>query len=170
MLGKLITLNINIMIDKIQQMLNDLPSKNYSKLSDKQLIKYENLSLIRKGKKHSEEIKKKMSEVAKGKTYTEQHRKKLSNSHKGKKHSEEVKKKMSEVAKGKIRSNEHRKKLSTAFSKPLYCYSYPSMEFIKEFGSTHIASKELNVNQSCISLVCNGKRKSAHGYTFRYKE
>ena len=53
-----------------------------------------------KGKKFSEETKKKMSEAMKGKHHSEEHKKKLREANKGKHHSEETKKKMSEAAKG----------------------------------------------------------------------
>jgi len=52
------------------------------------------LSEVNKGKKHSEESKKKMSEVQKGKKVSEETRKRMSEANKGRKHSEESKKKM----------------------------------------------------------------------------
>ena len=64
------------------------------------------------GRKHSEEHRKKMSEVHKGKKVSEETRKKISEAHKGKKLSEEHRKKMSEVHKGKKVSEEHMKKLN----------------------------------------------------------
>ena len=66
------------------------------------------------GRKHSEETRKKLSEVNKGKKHSEESRKKLSEVNKGKKHSEESKKKMSEVQKGKKVSEETRKRMSEA--------------------------------------------------------
>ena len=63
-----------------------------------------------KGKKRSEETKKKMSDAAKGKPshrkgkhLSEEHKKNISESSKGKKMSEEAKKKMAESKKGKKR-------------------------------------------------------------------
>ena len=74
-----------------------------------------------KGKHHSAETRKKISESAKGKTFSEEHRQKLSEAKKGKnnpffgKHlSEETRQKMSEAQKGKHKSAEHRQKLSEA--------------------------------------------------------
>ena len=72
------------------------------------------ISEAEKGKKVSEESKKKISEAKKGKHHTEEHKKKLSEAQKGKHHSDESKKKMSEAKKGKRHSEEHKKKLSEA--------------------------------------------------------
>lgn len=42
--------------------------------------------------------------------------------------------------------------------------------YIKTWNSLTEAGKELNINHSKISLVCNGKRKKAGGYIWRYYE
>lgn len=42
-------------------------------------------------------------------------------------------------------------------------------EIIKEFESMCICAKELNIQQSCISMVCNGLRKTTGGFIFRRK-
>ena len=74
-----------------------------------------------KGKQHSAETRKKMSEAHKGRTFSEETRKKLSEAHKGKHHSEETRKKIGEANNGenhplfgKHRSEETRKKISEA--------------------------------------------------------
>lgn len=54
-----------------------------------------------KGKRHSEEAKRKMSEAAKGRTLPEEIKRKISETEKGKKVSEETKRKISEANKGK---------------------------------------------------------------------
>ena len=66
------------------------------------------------GKHHSDESKKKMSEVRKGKPKTEEWRKRIGEANKGKKMSEEARRKVSEANKGKKRSEEHKKKISKA--------------------------------------------------------
>ena len=58
-----------------------------------------------KGKKHTEETKKKMSESRKGKTHTEETKKKMSESHKGKTHTPETKRKMPLLAKTRTNGN-----------------------------------------------------------------
>ena len=65
-----------------------------------------------KGKRLSEEHKKKLSEANKGKRLSEEHKKKIGEANKGKQLSEETRNKMSEAAKGKKFSDEHRRKLS----------------------------------------------------------
>lgn len=65
-----------------------------------------------KGKKRSEETKRKISEAKKGRPRSEETKKKLSEANKGKKLSEEWKMKISEAGKGRPRSEETKKKIS----------------------------------------------------------
>ena len=44
------------------------------------------------------------------------------------------------------------------------------MNFIACYESTSEASKITNTNQSDIGKVCTGKRKSAGGYVWKWKE
>lgn len=74
-----------------------------------------------KGKHHSEETRKKISEASRGRTVSEETKRKLSESHKGKTswnkgkpYSEETRKKLSECNKGKHHSEETKKKMSEA--------------------------------------------------------
>lgn len=74
-------------------------------------------SKANKGKHHSAETRKKISETEKGKPVSEETCRKMSDAHKGKKFSEETRKKISEAAKGKHTkplSEEHKKKISDA--------------------------------------------------------
>lgn len=64
------------------------------------------------GFKHTEESKRKMSDVGKGRIFTEEHKKRLSESKKGTKRSEESKRKQSKSNKGKIITEEMRKNMS----------------------------------------------------------
>jgi hypothetical protein len=43
-------------------------------------------------------------------------------------------------------------------------------QFIREFDSIKQAEEETNTCHGKISLVCKGKRKSAGGYIWKYKE
>lgn len=74
------------------------------------LTKSEHKTLHHKGKKLSEETKKRISEANKGHTISEETRKKLSEA--AKNMSDETKKKMSEAKKGNKLSEEHKKKIS----------------------------------------------------------
>lgn len=67
-----------------------------------------------KGRKHSEETKRRMSEARKGKHLSEEWKKRISESHKGKHLSEEVIKKRAETLRGKHLSEEHKRKISEA--------------------------------------------------------
>jgi hypothetical protein len=79
---------------------------------------------VMKGRKHSEETKKKISEAVlgeknhnygkKGKPMSEETKKKLLEAKLGKKHSEETKQKISEANKGKKHSEESKRKMSEA--------------------------------------------------------
>ena len=42
-------------------------------------------------------------------------------------------------------------------------------EFVREWNSTADIQRELNIYRSNISMCCKGKKKSSHGYMWRYK-
>jgi len=73
----------------------------------------EHASNHHKGKKRSEETRKKMSEAKKG-GFSAEHRRKLSEAKKGKKRSEETRRKISESKKGRVPTEESRNKMSEA--------------------------------------------------------
>jgi hypothetical protein len=79
------------------------------------------LSEASKGRTHSEETKRKQSEVKigknnpnYGKSHSKEHRRKISEAQKNRTPSEETKIKISEALKGKTPSEEHRRKISEA--------------------------------------------------------
>ena len=79
------------------------------------------MSKANKGKKFSEEHKRKLREAHKGKQFSEEHKKKIAEANKGKKMSEESKKKMGDAHKGQVAwnkgkqlSEEHKKRLREA--------------------------------------------------------
>ena len=97
----------------------------------------EHRRLHHKGKKHSEETKRKLSEAKKGKTY-----------HKGKKHSEETRIKMSESHKGHTHTEETRKKLSETMKGRIppikgKTTSIFGQAFKEHYGMTHSEDKKL---------------------------
>ena len=113
----------------IQDMLNDLPNKKFSKLSDKQLEGYEiqkniprneqwrnKIGKAHKGKIVSESTLKKMSEVNKGKKHSDKTkeicRQKSIGLNVGRKHSQEVKDKLSKLKTGTKLSEETKRKMS----------------------------------------------------------
>ena len=71
---------------------------------------------------------------------------------------------------GKHFSEEYRKKLSDSQPKnPVLQYSKDG-EFIAEYNSALEAERKTGINNSNISQCCKGKRKSAGGYIWKYKE
>lgn len=77
--------------------------------------------------------------------------------------SEDHKKAISEALRGIPKSEEHRAKLS----KKILQFT-KSGEFIKEWQSMNEAERELGIAHTNISICCNGKRKSAGSYVWRY--
>lgn len=131
----------------------------------------------------SEETRKKISESLSGNHHSEETRRKMSeartgenNPNFGKHHSEETRKKMSESHAGKHLSEETRKKISEARTGKIYAstksiiqYSKDG-EFIAEYNSVMEASRQIGCDNSSISKCCNGKRKTAGGFIWKYKE
>ena len=78
------------------------------------VTKAEHTRLHKKGKHHSEESRKKMSEAKKGKHRSDDTRRKISEAEKGKHLSKETRNKISEAHKGKHLSEEIRNKMSEA--------------------------------------------------------
>ena len=101
------------------------------------------------GKKHSEETKKKLSDSHKGKP----------SPNKGKPMSEEQKKKLSLANKGKINIKR---------SKPVLQFTLDG-EFIREWISANEAGRN-GYDFRNVSACCLGKRKSAYGFKWCYKE
>tara|TARA_Y100000296_G_C5042526_1_gene190621 strand:- start:2 stop:556 length:555 start_codon:yes stop_codon:yes gene_type:complete len=67
-----------------------------------------------KGKKYTEEHKRKLSEAHKGTKLSEEHKRKIGLAGKGRKNTAETKRKMSEAKKGRKHTEEHRRKNSEA--------------------------------------------------------
>ena len=80
-------------------------------------------------------------------------------------HTEETKEKI-RIASINI-PKESRLSMAKKLSKPVYQYDLDG-NFIKKFNSTRIAGEELNISSAHICAVCNGKRKTANGFIFKY--
>ena len=93
----------------------------------------------------------------------------------GQRASEETKRKMSVANKGKRISEETKRKMSAmkinnpARSKAVTQYTN-GVQFVTTYPSTMEAERQTGVNHRNISQCCNGKRNSAGGYIWRYKE
>ena len=90
------------------------------------------------------------------------------------KQSDETKKKMSNSAKGKRKSEETRKKMSErkkgidSKKKKIVLQYDLENNFITQYESISYASIKTKVSYNCISRVCNGKRKTAGGYIWKF--
>ena len=96
-----------------------------------------------------------------GYTLSEEHKKKLSEALKGIKRLEETRKKLSENHKGKY---------NTKCSKSVLQIDKNTNQVIAEFPSMMEVERQLGYSKGNICQCCNGKRKSAYGYIWKYKE
>ena len=105
------------------------------------------------GMKHSIDTKIKMSESAKGRTFSTETKKKMSDAKSGEK----------SVWYGKHHTEASKRKISEKNSKFIYCVQAKTI-----YNSMSEAESNTNINHSKISLVCQGKRKTAGGYQWKY--
>jgi group I intron endonuclease len=113
---------------------------------------------------HDTERRKKQSESRKGENGTFY----------GRHHTEETKKILSEkIKKWNLENNKQvpewgAKKGQEKRKRQILMYDSNGI-FVKEFKSLQEASKELNINRTCISDSISGKHSNAGGYIFKYK-
>lgn len=121
------------------------------------------------GKHLTEEQKRKMSEARKGKCcgenhpmwgrhLTEEQKRKISEGMKGEKH----------PMYGKHCDDEIKDKIRLRHNKAVVQYTKEG-EFVAEYESMLIAKEKTGINNSHISACCRGKRKSAGGFKWTYK-
>jgi len=92
-----------------------------------------------RGKKLSEETRRKIAQTLTGHKQSEETKKKMSESHKGKKFSEETRRRMSESRKGKKRSEETKRKISATHKQPKF--------YEKHRKATKEALKDIKVRE-----------------------
>lgn len=66
---------------------------------------------------------------------------------------------------GENQTHRHKVLKQKPYGKPVIC-----IETNKEYTSAFVAGREENIDSSCITACCRGRRKSAGGYHWRYKE
>ena len=110
------------------------------------VTKYEHNDLHLKGVPRSEATKQAISDAKKGVPMSEAHKQAIS-----------------DAMTGVPKSEAHKQKLS----KKILQYT-KSGEFIRQWPSAMEAQIKLGIAQSNICKCCNGKRKSAGGYVWRY--
>jgi group I intron endonuclease len=116
------------------------------------------------GGKHNEETKRKISETLKKTLSITKRETKL-----GKPHTEETKIKLSNINKGKKCKIETIEKFRMK-TKHTVLQLDMSENIINVFFNTVEAAKALGTTKNNICMVCNGKRKSAKGFIFRYEK
>ena len=116
-----------------------------------------------KGKHHTPEARAKISEANRKRVYTEEQKEQL------RKAGELGRKKIKD--RGWKRSEESIKKQVEKISKPVLQLDL-SGNILREFPSTRVADEYMNHGKRCnhIADVCNGKRQTANGYRWKYKE
>lgn len=119
------------------------------------------------GGKHSEIVKKKISESLK-KTFNNPSFIKAK-PQLGKPHTDEVKQKISNSLKGKKITQEHIDKLKNIKSKKVYQYDLNN-NLINIFNSCTDAGLKLGVNKTNISRACNGKTKTCCGFILKFNK
>lgn len=129
------------------------------------------ISETHKGRVRSEEELKRMSEAQKGKKASLETRKKLSKMRKGKKRSKEWIEKIAEGRRGKHHTKEGKENIRNSKYGYLVICDQEKKEF---FGCYHAAewlkkTKNPKASQAAIWRACNGKVKSAYGYTWSKK-
>ena len=146
------------------------------------------MSISQTGRKHTEETKRKMSEAHSGRKKTKEARRKMSIAHTGKKLSEEHKRKVGEAHRGKNNgfygkkhTEESKRKMSennfmlgkfgkaSHSSKPVQQIYKETGKVVATFAGQEEASRKTGIHQVSISLVCNGKQKTAGGYKWKFK-
>lgn len=96
-------------------------------------------------------------------SHSEEQKRKWSKERKGVKVSEEHAEKNRVARLGKSNLDSHNKAISEAKSRRIICLNNG-----KVYESARKAAKELGLQYSKISLVCNGKRKHTKGYIFKF--
>ena len=81
--------------------------------------------------------------------------------------SEATKKAIGDALRGIPLSEDHKKAIGYAMSKKILQFT-KSGEFVREWPSATEVSRHLGISQSHICACCNGKRKSAGGFIWRY--
>lgn len=118
------------------------------------------ISNAHKGKKLSDTTKEKLSESHKREVLSEETLKKMRDSHLGKKPSKETVKKRADAIRGRKRDLSY---LHEMKRKAIYC-----IETNKVYASGVYASENTGILRSNLSNCCNGKRKTAGGYHWKY--
>lgn len=120
-----------------------------------------------KGLKKPESWCKKMSVIMKGREITPETRAKISATLTGSKLSEETKEKLRVASTGRVQTEEARQKISQKLSKKI-CKLDADGNTIAVFDNARAATAETGINFTNISSCCNGGRKKAGGFGWKF--
>ena len=133
------------------------------------------------GKHHTEETKKKLSEISKdrydspdknpfyGKHHTEESKKKMSEAKRGRKLSEEHKRKISLSGKGRKNSPSSIEKTKMGLQKPVLQLDMNN-NVLNRFPRVKEAARILKYDPDLISKCCRGFRKDYKGFIWRFEK
>ena len=138
-------------------------SQSFSEETRAKLRSIKSANPAMRGRHHTPEAKAKISEANRKRVYTEKQKEQI--------------RKAGELGRAKMKSKdwhypeESRRKMAKSLSIPVLQLDLNG-NIIREFASTAEADKFINNGKKCnhIADVCNGKRKTASGYIWRYKE
>lgn len=125
----------------------------------------ESCSIRYTGRKATEESKRKASLSLKGRQFSDEHRSKLSASAQGKKLSEERRSKLIIASTGRIKTKEENEKRLKRLHISVIQILPDGSEKVWD-SSKHV----LSIDSSSIIKVCNGKRKTAGGFRWKYAD
>lgn len=122
------------------------------------------------GKPRPEDVRQKISQKEKGKYVSNEVRQKISESKKGKALSDEHKNHISLTSRGRKFSDKHKNNLRKRAKKRAVVQYDTDNNIIMEYMSISEAEKITGVYHNVIIMCCQGKRKTAGGFIWRYKE
>jgi hypothetical protein len=122
------------------------------------------------GGNFGQDVNKKISEKLKGRKFNEQTLKLMSESAKKRKLSPESRKSLSEKRKGERNSMFGKKQSKFCIESKYKSVNQFSItgDFIKTWKSLKEVSEYLLINRNSIRMVCNGQRKTAGGYKWKF--
>lgn len=152
-----------------QKYLDNFKIKDKNKINNKICYNMSPIAGNQLGYKHTEETKKKISNLQLGKKLSQEHKGNISKGNMGRIFSEEAKEKIRKSNKGKKRSEEFKNKMieNNGMSRKVI-----NLDTGKIFSSISKASRYYNVCSTTIHVVCSGKgrSKTAGGYKWSYAD
>lgn len=145
---------------------SDNPEHGYNILKGGDISRGEYRMSLEERKRQSQRMKEKFKVVPhwmNGRKLPEEWRRHISEGNKGKKAGEK------HHFYGKHLSEKHKKNLSKALARKVYQFALTG-ELLNEYNSTKEAKEKTGIDNGHISACCNGKRKTAGGFVWKYEK